>query len=89
MRVRPEAELDLEVAAGWYEARRRGFGAEFYDELSQRLDSLADSALLYEERFSGVRRLFSRRFPYAIYYRILDDEVVVIAILHMRRRSPP
>lgn len=31
VRVRPEAELDLLVAAGWYEAQRQGLGTEFID----------------------------------------------------------
>jgi hypothetical protein len=28
VRDRPEAELDLLVAAGWYEAQRQGLGTE-------------------------------------------------------------
>jgi hypothetical protein len=28
VRVRPEAELDLLVAAGWYEAQQQGLGTE-------------------------------------------------------------
>jgi toxin ParE1/3/4 len=85
VRVRPEAELDLLVAAGWYEAQRQGLGTEFIDELSLLVASLAENALLYEERFEVVRRVFARRFPYAVYFQIVGDEVVVISILHMRR----
>ena len=55
VRVRPEAELDLLVAAGWYEAQRSGLGAEFIEELSRLFASLAENALLYAERFEGVR----------------------------------
>lgn len=86
VRVRPEAELDLLIAAGWYEAQRQGLGTEFIDELSALVASLADNALLYAEHLEGVRRAFARRFPYAIYFQIVGDEVVVISILHMRRR---
>ena len=86
VRVRPEAELDLVIAAGWYEAQRRGLGAELIDELSRVIASLADNALLYAEQFNGVRRLFARRFPYAVYYRIIGDDVVVLSILHARRQ---
>lgn len=86
VRVRPEAELDLLFAAGWYEAQRLGLGAEFIDELSLLVASLAENALLYEEIFEGVRRVFARRFPFVITYQIMGDEVVVISILHMRRQ---
>ena len=54
VRVRPEAELDLVAAAGWYEAQRRGLGAEFLDELEHLIASLADNALLYTERLDSV-----------------------------------
>jgi len=33
-----------------------------------------------------VRRVFARRFPFAVAFQIVGDEVVVISILHMRRR---
>ena len=34
VRVRPEAELDMLFAAGWYDAQRAGLGAEFIEEIS-------------------------------------------------------
>ena len=87
VRVRPEAELDLLFAAGWYEAQRQGLGAEFIEELSGLIASLAENALLYAEIFEGVRRMFAHRFPFVVTYQVMADEVVVISILHMRRRS--
>jgi toxin ParE1/3/4 len=89
VRVRPEAELDLVVAAGWYESQRPELGAEFIEELSLLVASLADNALLYAEHFEGVRRVFARRFPYVVSYRIFADEVVVFSVLHMRRQRAP
>ena len=89
VRVRPEAELDLLVAAGWHTAHRQGLGAEFLEELSALIASLAENALLYAEIFDGVRRVFARRFPYAVTYQITDDEVVVLSVLRMRRRPAP
>jgi plasmid stabilization system protein ParE len=87
--VRPEAELDLLVAAGWYEAQQQGLGTAFIHELSLLVASLADNALLYAEHFEGIRRVFARRFPYAVYFLVVGDEVVVTAILHMRRSRQP
>jgi len=86
VRVRPEAELDLVVAAAWYETQRRGLGREFVDELSRVVSSLAENPLLHADVFDGVRRVFARRFPYVVSFKIIDNDVVVISILHMRRR---
>jgi plasmid stabilization system protein ParE len=32
-----------------------------------------------------IRRVRLRRFPYAIYFRVSGDEVVVLAVMHGRR----
>lgn len=34
----------------------------------------------------GVRRVRVRRFPYQVVYLVIDNDVVVIAIAHDRRR---
>ena len=33
IRLRPEAETDIESAAVWYERQRKGLGEEFLDEV--------------------------------------------------------
>ncbi|MCP9927426.1 type II toxin-antitoxin system RelE/ParE family toxin [Cyanobium sp. CH-040] len=33
LRLRPEARLDLEAAARWYEAQEQGLGRQFLDEV--------------------------------------------------------
>lgn len=89
VRVRPEAELDLLVSFSWYEGQRAGLGGAFLDELDSLIASLVDNALLYPEIFEGVRRAFARRFPYVVTYRVVEDEVIVVSVLHMRRRWAP
>jgi plasmid stabilization system protein ParE len=34
----------------------------------------------------NTRRVFPKHFPYALVYRLLGDEVVVLAVAHFRRR---
>jgi toxin ParE1/3/4 len=83
--VRPEAELDVAIAASWYEAQRPGLGTKFIDEISRTVATLADNPLRRREVMEGVRRVLARRFPYAIAYRVEGDEVIVMSILHMSR----
>ena len=58
---------------------------EFLEEMSELTASLAINARIYAEVFDGVRRVIARRFPYAVAYQIVDDEVVVLSVLHLRR----
>jgi plasmid stabilization system protein ParE len=86
VRVRPEAELDLERAASWYEARRAGLGAEFADEIARLFLSLADGPYHFAEYEAGLRRAFPRRFPYGVYFTVNGDDVIVTSNLHMSRQ---
>ena len=81
----PPADLDVEAAFEWYENERPGLGLEFLDELRASYNRIADGPLRYEELRGGIRRALLRRFPYAVYFAIEGDIVVVVAVLHASR----
>ena len=45
---------------------------------------LLDARAWYDDP-GETRRALVRRFPYAIYFRPVSDEVVVLAVMHGRR----
>jgi plasmid stabilization system protein ParE len=77
------AERDLEEGYRFYERQSPGLGAYFLDSLYSDIDSLAYYGGIHPRAF-GYHRLLSRRFPFAAYYRVCGDEVV-IAVLDCRR----
>lgn len=81
----PPADLDVEAAFEWYENEREGLGLEFLDELRAAYNRIADGPLKYEELRGGIRRALLRRFPYAVYFALEGDAVVVVAVLHASR----
>ncbi len=81
----PPADVDVEAAFEWYENERPGLGLEFLDELRARYNRIADGPLKYQELRGGIRRTLLRRFPYAVYFAIEGDIVVVVAVLHASR----
>ena len=81
----PAADLDVEAAFEWYENERPGLGLEFLDELRASYNRIADGPLKYQELRGGIRRALLRRFPYAVYFAIEGDIVVVVAVLHASR----
>ncbi len=85
VRVRPEAELDVVIAATWYETRRVGLGREFAVEISRAFASLTDNPLRNPESSDGVRRMVTRRFPYSVAYRVDGEGVMIVSVLHMSR----
>ena len=81
----PPADLDVEAAFAWYENERPGLGLEFLDELRASYHRIADGPLKYLELRGGIRRALLRRFPYAVYFAIEGDVVVMVAVLHASR----
>jgi len=59
-------------------------GEYFFDSLISDLESLKFYAGIHSKKFDFYRAL-SKRFPFAIYYDIKKNVVMVVAILDMRR----
>ena len=49
------------------------------------LERIGRTPEMYTAVYHDVRRALTRRFPYAVYYRIAGNEVVVLGILHTHR----
>ena len=81
----PGADLDVAAAWQWYEDEQAGLGLEFLDELRATYDRIADGPFKYQDLRSGTRRALLRRFPYAVYFAVEGDVVVVLAVLHVSR----
>ena len=62
VRVRPEAERDVETAFAWYEEQRAGVGRELLHELDLVYKRIAKFPFLYAEVYRGLRRVRARRF---------------------------
>ena len=86
--IRPRAETDLREAQDWYENQRVGLGEELIAEIEAALRALARNPQRYTVYYRGFRRVFVRRFPYKLFYRVEGDRVIVARILHARRDHP-
>jgi plasmid stabilization system protein ParE len=83
---RPQAESELLEARGWYESQRAGLGQTFTETVDQVLASILSNPLAHPPVHGETRRAVLRRFPYAIYFHVMADEIVVLAVMHGRRR---
>lgn len=83
--LRPEAQDDVLETRDWYDGQQPGFGDAFNDALKEFIERIRATPETYSLALKNVRRGKLRRFPYVVYYRILDDRVEVIAVLHGRR----
>jgi len=88
VRLEPEARLELRQAARWYE--ERGLVARLLEEVDAAIVSIGALPRRFP-RVPGVdpslevRRCLLRSFPYALVFLVTPDELLVIAIAHVRR----
>lgn len=83
--LREEARSDALQAFEWYEERRAGLGIEFRDALDATIARIVRYPLAYVSGERGLRRALVSRFPYAVYFRVYPEAVVVVGVLHGKR----
>ncbi len=84
VRVLRPAYQDLVLGRRFYDRQEAGVGNYFLDSLFAEIDSLVLHAGIHPLRF-GFHRLLAKRFPYAIYYRVIEGQAVVFRVLDCRR----
>lgn len=86
LRVTPAAEIDIAEAALWYENREPGLGERFLWEIDALLEGIAVEPHRFPEVMAWRRRALMDRFPFGIYFLLTPtDDVVVLAVIHLRR----
>ena len=86
LRFLPIIEEDALAGYTWYEEKARGLGGDlpcacFYAGARE----IPRNPLLYPKVYREFRRRLLRRFPYAIYFRIEDETVIVFGLFHCAR----
>ena len=84
VQILDEAQRDLVEGSRFYESQGEGLGDYFLNSLFSDIDSLQLYAGVHPVYF-GYNRLLSKRFPFAIYYRVENEMVRVYAVLDCRR----
>ncbi len=84
LKILRSAVDDLHQGRVFYEKQGKDVGEYFFDSLFSDIDSLYLYAGIHVQVF-GYYRLLSKRFPYAVYYTLEDDVVVVHRVLDLRR----
>ncbi len=80
-----DVEGDVQAAYRWHEQARPGLGRDFLDAVQSRLTTIADSPLIYGVLSRGTRAAPLSGFSYVVYYRVLRNRVLVVAIHHTSR----
>ncbi|HLF93941.1 MAG TPA: type II toxin-antitoxin system RelE/ParE family toxin [Planctomycetota bacterium] len=79
------AREDLDLGRSFYEQQKPGLGDSFLDSIISDIESLRLFAGVHALHFERYHRLLSKRFPFAVYYRVEGEIVRIFAILDCRQ----
>jgi len=85
IKILKSAKEDLIDAYHFYEFQEKGIGNYFLESLNSDIESLKLFAGIHSVHFGKYYRLLSRRFPFAVYYRIKENETRIYAVVDCRR----
>ena len=85
LRFLPHVEDDAITAYTWYQEKLAGLGDDFLRTFYSCAAEIADNPLLYAKVYREFRRRLMKRFPYAIYFRLIEHQVVVSGLFHCAR----
>ena len=80
------AEEEAAEAVAYFDAQRDGLGDRFEQELRDTVAFLLAHPLAGKALTARVRKFGLRKFRYNVIYAIDEQEIVIIAVAHHRRR---
>lgn len=84
--LRPAAQADLHAAFRWYCGQRPELGAAFRAAANAAIGEAAAFPLKSRRLHGEIRAVRIPRFPYFIYFVAETGQLIVLAVLHVRRR---
>jgi len=85
LRFLPEVEEDVIAGYVWYEEKASGLGEEFLRLFYAGVNRIQRNPLLYPMVYGEFHRSLLRRFPYAVYYRMEANQIMVSGLFHCAR----
>ncbi len=85
VRYLPEVAEDAREAADWYAQHGLGLRQRFRDSIKMAVLAVREKPGHYRCVHGEFRRVLLRRFPYALWFRLHNETVIVVCIFHSAR----
>ncbi len=91
LRIEAAAKEELAAAIAWYEEQRPGLGGELLDEVDATFLRILEGPDMSTPVPAcppdlPARRLFVKRFPYSVVFLESGQDVLVIAVAHLKQK---
>lgn len=85
VRLHAEAEAEMIQAAAYYESQQTDLGKRFLASVQDAINSITINPRLYPVVDLDVRRCLTKVFPFGVLFRVLPDQILIVAVMHLAR----
>ncbi|OGH59238.1 MAG: hypothetical protein A3G34_02860 [Candidatus Lindowbacteria bacterium RIFCSPLOWO2_12_FULL_62_27] len=86
VKFHPDAAAEMiAAAAAYYEAQQEGLGHRFLASVQDTINRVLLNPRIYPVVDIDVRRCLTKTFPFGILFRDKPRQVIVMAVMHLRR----
>jgi toxin ParE1/3/4 len=84
--LHPQAWLEIEAAADWYQQRSADASVGFIAAVFDALGSIVEAPRRWPKYLYGTQRFVLHRFPFSTIYLDAPDVVNIVAVAHNKRK---
>ena len=77
---------DIANAVEWYETQLEGLGETFLNDWENTIAYVVSNPLGFAKKKKSFRQAVLKNFPYLIIFEIVDNLIVVYAVIHAKQR---
>jgi len=82
----PAAKSELNLAIDYYENCQQGLGEEFAKEVFATIHRITQFPKAWSKLSENTIRCLTNRFPFGIIYQILENKILIIAVMQLNRK---
>jgi len=82
----PDADEEFREASRYYENEAPGIGLAFIAEVHRKISVIISHPLASKKVRGSIRCKLLSHFPYSLFYSIESDLVLIVAVVHHKRR---
>ena len=80
------AQIEFEQEIKYYNEKQPGLGYNFAVEVANTIARIMKFPEAWTRLSKRTRRCRTKRFPYGVVYQIRGDNILIVAVAHLRRK---
>lgn len=80
------AQKELEDARAYYNLQQEALGERFKEHIKENVDSIIEFPTLYPKITNELHRVVVHKFPYSIFYVLLEERIIIVSVAHQHRK---